>query len=190
MVYEKWTNGVTPGVTPGHPDLWAVWFAAAGEDVVVRVCYTQQTNPMHGFPIPGWTYVYEFTNFTTNSIPSSRFEPPPDWRKACPTPPPPPPTPPPAPPTPPKPKTCSCFACGDPAAKKMPVGTACAPERPGCGGESAPAKGCFNVECDPDGSGVPKSLCDCDGAGVCVKPQAAMLSSTATPARAAADGHQ
>jgi hypothetical protein len=184
---EKWTNGVQPSHQIDPPDMWAVWFAVVpasggardgggggGERTVAKVSYTQQTNPMHGFPIPGWTYEYLFTNFTTGPIPSWHFEPPPGWETACATPPPTPaPTPPtPAPPTPPPtPKPCSCFACGDAAAKAFPAGTKCAPERGGCSGESPPAKGCFNVECDPDGSGVPNGVCLCDGAGECVKSQ-------------------
>jgi hypothetical protein len=173
VMYEKWTNGVIPSSKPPYPDLWAVWFAAVtspnGDRDVARISYTQQTNPMHGFPIPGWTYNYDFTNFTTNAILESRFEPPSDWKKACPTPPPPAPTPPPSPPPPPTPRTCTvCFACGESAAKKFPPGTKCAPERWDCSGETPPGKGCFNVECDPDGDGVPNGTCDCDKK-VCVK---------------------
>jgi hypothetical protein len=52
VVFEMWTNGVTPGVTPNHPDIWAVWFSVAadsdGNRVVAKALYTQQTNPMHG----------------------------------------------------------------------------------------------------------------------------------------------
>ena len=173
VVCDKWTNGVTPGSEP-YPDLWSVWFKAGQSTgtaaVVARISYTQQTNPMHGFPIPGWTYVYDFSDFTTDPIPSSTFEPPPDWQVACPEPPPPAPPPPPRPPPPPPgPKTCHCFKCGDSAASKLPTGTKCAPERPSCNPYDGPGKGCYNVECDPDGAGVAKGVCACDGSGLCVK---------------------
>ena len=63
MLCERWSNGVVAGSAP-YPDLWAVWFVAnppGGTATVAQVSYTQQTNPMHGFPIPGWTYTYGFT---------------------------------------------------------------------------------------------------------------------------------
>jgi hypothetical protein len=45
------------GIAP-YPDNWAVWFRTAPPHDPVRLQYTRQTNPMHGFPIEGWNYQY------------------------------------------------------------------------------------------------------------------------------------
>jgi hypothetical protein len=169
---EKWSNNATMGIAP-YPDNWAVWFRTAPPHDPVRLQYTRQTNPMHGFPIEGWNYQYTFTNFSTAPIPDETFALPPAWKTACKPPPPPPP---PAPPPPPFQVVCECMFCGpDRPGIKHPESGICAPPRDTCNQSAGVGtKGCYaGPECHD--AGRPTWSCDCDiDKQYCVPPNATL----------------
>jgi hypothetical protein len=83
VLCEKWSNGGTPAKTM----YWAIWFAAnsIGNPDGPTVLKAQVINPgTHGgFPTPGWTAGYSFSNFTTHPIPAKTFSPPLNWLHGC-----------------------------------------------------------------------------------------------------------
>jgi hypothetical protein len=76
---EKWSNGGSPSKTM----YWAIWFAAKtmAAPAGPTVLKVQVINPGHhgGFPTPGWSAGYSFSNFSTAPIPEEVFSPPAGW---------------------------------------------------------------------------------------------------------------
>eukprot|EP00040_Diaphanoeca_grandis_P005005 m.30941 g.30941 ORF g.30941 m.30941 type:complete len:299 (+) comp16369_c1_seq1:2-898(+) len=87
VLCEKWSNNGSASAPPYTP-YWAVWYkatvggASSSSATVMRTTYTDPG--IHGsFPVPGFTYTYTFSDFSTAPIPPATFEPPQKWQDTC-----------------------------------------------------------------------------------------------------------